>query len=276
MLQLKSPSIPEVTLANGMTVFYLQKGEAQLVAEEVKEYIKNGIELHEGDTVFDVGANIGVFALWAYQLCRQNVNVYAFEPIPAIFEILQRNAQRFDPERLKVFPYGLAREHKTTTFAYYPEATLWSSAYLEFSQEQIEESKSAVLRNLKATPLWFQWLPNFLRVAFVDYMFGRTIKNAEHVPCQLRTLSEVILEHQISQIDLLKIDVEKGELDVLLGIAEQDWPKIKQVVIEVHDTNNRVAIITDLLKARGLQEIVVDQQPILKDSSVFLLYATRK
>jgi uncharacterized protein (UPF0216 family) len=113
-------------------------------------------------------------------------------------------------------------------------------------------------------------------VAFVDYMFSRTIKNAERVTCQLRTLSEVILEHQIRQIDLLKIDVEKGELDVLLGIAEQDWFKIKQVVIEVHDTNNRVATITDLLKSRGLQEVVVDQQPILKDSSVFLLYATRK
>jgi MFS superfamily sulfate permease-like transporter len=29
----------------------------------VQTYIKNGIELHKGDIVFDVGANIGLFIL---------------------------------------------------------------------------------------------------------------------------------------------------------------------------------------------------------------------
>jgi FkbM family methyltransferase len=273
MKQFKLPSVSEFALKNGTKIFCLHKSEARFMSEEVKEYLKHGIEIQEGDTIFDVGANIGVFTIWAYQLCNRNANIYAFEPIPQIFDVLSRNARRISLENLKVFPYGLAREGKTATFAYYPEATLWSSAYLDFSNEQIEESKSAVLRNLEATPLWFQRLPAFLRTAFVDRMFGRTIRNAERVTCQLRTLSEVIREQRVCQIDLLKIDVEKGELDVLLGIEARDWPKVKQVAIEVHDVDRRVETISALLKARGLGTIVVDQQPILKGSSVFLLYA---
>ncbi|WP_019500417.1 FkbM family methyltransferase [Pseudanabaena sp. PCC 6802] len=276
MTRFNLPSVAEVTLKNGAKIFCLHKGEAQFMAEEVKEYLKHGIEIQEGDTIFDVGANIGVFTIWAYQLCDRNANIYAFEPIPKIFDVLFRNARRFNFENLKVFPYGLAQEPKTATFAYYPAATLWSSADLDFSKEQIEESKNAVLRNIEATPLWFQRLPGFLRKAFVDYMFGRTTRNAERVTCQLRTLSEVVREQCICQIDLLKIDVEKGELDVLLGIEERDWPKIKQVAIEVHDVDRRVETISALLKARGLDAITVDQQPILKGSSVFLLYAKRQ
>jgi MFS superfamily sulfate permease-like transporter len=37
--------------------------KAQFVYKEVHTYIKNGIELHKGDIVFDVGANIGLFML---------------------------------------------------------------------------------------------------------------------------------------------------------------------------------------------------------------------
>jgi len=80
----------------------------------------------------------------------------------------------------------------------------------------------------------------------------------------LKTVSEIIHEYDIQQIDILKIDVEKSELDVLLGVDEQDWSKIKQVLVEVHDLDNRVEKITDLLKTYGLQEIIVEQEPVFK------------
>src|SRR4029077_11046392 len=41
-----------------------------------------------GDIVFDVGANIGVFTLCA---AKQGARVYAYEPIPPTFELLQQN-----------------------------------------------------------------------------------------------------------------------------------------------------------------------------------------
>ncbi len=102
-----------------------------------------------------------------------------------------------------------------------------------------------------------------------------TAFQTEQVTCQLRTLSEIVREHQIERITLLKIDVEKGELDVLLGIETQDWQKIEQVVVEVHDLEHRLQKITDLLKKQGLAEIKVAQETMLKGSNLFNLYAWR-
>ena len=267
----------QVTLPNGMKIFCLGKDEVTLIYEEVQGYLKNGIELHEGDTVFDVGANIGLFALWAYQSCNKNLKVYAFEPIPAIFEVLYANTQRFDPEKLMVFPYGLSQESKTMTFAYYPNATVASRLHPGVSQEELEDLKQMILDNLRDLPSsisWIRWLPPFLRSFTIDKKL-ETAFQAEQVTCQLRTVSEIIREHNVRQIDLLKVDVEKSELDVLLGVEPQDWRKIKQVFVEVHDLNCRVEKIISLLKKHGLSKITVEQEPILKGSDAFSLYALR-
>jgi len=80
----------------------------------------------------------------------------------------------------------------------------------------------------------------------------------------------------VERIDLLKVDVEKSELDVLLGIEGQDWPKIKQVVVEVHDLEQRVKKITALLKEHGFRKITLEQEPFFEGSSVFNLYALRQ
>ncbi len=92
----------------------------------------------------------------------------------------------------------------------------------------------------------------------------------------MRTLSEIVREHDIQRIDLLKVDVEKSELDLLLGIEEQDWPKIKQVFIEVDDWVRQGEKIASLLKKHGLSEITVDQEPLMKGSNMFNLYALRR
>jgi len=58
-------------------------------------------------------------------------------------------------------------------------------------------------------------------------------------------------------------------LDVILGVDEQDWSKIKQVLVE-HDLDNRVEKITDLLKTYGLQEIIVEQEPVFKETNILI------
>ncbi|MDJ0796123.1 MAG: FkbM family methyltransferase [Calothrix sp. MO_167.B12] len=273
-----STSIPETTLPNGMKIFCLREEEVPILYEQIQDYIKHGIELHEGDIVFDVGANIGLFTLWVYQKCQKNVNVYAFEPIPAIFEVLKANAQRFDPEKIKVFPCGLSHESKTITFAYHPNATMLSTAHQDSLPELKQQLKQSVLRNLKNAPVsvrWIRFLPSFLRSLILDIRLEKAFQT-EQVTCQLRTVSEIIQEHQIKQIDLLKVDVEKSELDVLLGIEEQDWSKIKQIAVEIHNLDHRLEKITALLKEHGLSEITIEQESMLKGSNLFNLYALRR
>lgn len=268
----------ETLLPNGMKIFCLREEEVPILYKQIQEYFRNGIELHEGDTVFDVGANIGLFTLWVHQLCNKNVSIYAFEPIPAVFEVLQCNVQRFDPEKLRVFPCGLSQESKTMTFGYHVNATALSTAYPDNSKEEKDQFKKIILRNLKDAPpsiRWLRWLPPFLRSLILDQKL-EPVFQIERVTCQLRTVSDIIREHEIQQIDLLKVDVEKSELDVLLGIEDRDWQKIKQVVVEVHDLDGRVEKITALLQEHGLSKITVEQEPIFMGSKIFNLYALRQ
>src|SRR5262245_32868692 len=56
-------------------------------------YFKHGIELSPGATVFDVGANIGMFSLSVLSdLLR--VKIFAFEPVPALFQALRENVRK--------------------------------------------------------------------------------------------------------------------------------------------------------------------------------------
>jgi len=98
--------------------------------------------------------------------------------------------------------------------------------------------------------------------------------NAKTVPARLRTLSGVIAEQGIDRIDLLKINVEKSELDVLRGIGPADWPKIRQLVIEV-DEHKNLEPITSLLEGNGF-EIVVEQDPLLTATDLCYVYAIRR
>ena len=47
--------------------------------------------------------------------------------------------------------------------------------------------------------------------------------------CAVRTLSDIIVEHQLARVDLVKIDCEGDELAVLQGLDQRHWPLIQQV-----------------------------------------------
>jgi acyl carrier protein len=89
----------------------------------------------------------------------------------------------------------------------------------------------------------------------------------------MKTLSEVIRENSVQRIDLLKIDVEKGELDVLAGINSRDWSRIRQIVIEVHDIDDRLEKITKLLESHGYN-VNIEQDAMLEGSRLYNVYAS--
>lgn len=266
--------MPEIMLPNGLKVSCVQKTEVPILYEEVQQYLKHGIKLEQGNTVFDVGANIGLFSLWLHQHFKGDLKIYAFEPIPEIFKVLESNMQRFGPAHLKAICCGLSSESKTLTFNYYPAATSMSTAYPDNSKEEQEKILGAALYNLNHTPLFFRCLPPFLHTKILSLAMHKVFQ-AKQVACQLKTLSEVISEYDIGQIDLLKIDAERSELDVFMGIKDEDWFRIKQVVVEVHDLSNRVQKVVFLLQKRGFKIARVEQQPAFKDSDLFHVYALR-
>jgi hypothetical protein len=111
--------------------------------------------------------------------------------------------------------------------------------------------------------------------AFLDERF-----QAVEFECRLRTLSGVIREEGIDRIDLLKVDVEKSEYDVLMGIDDEHWPLIRQLSMEV-DTEELLAKISALLDRHGY-EYVTDRYVTIHEGApedggehVYMLYAKR-
>jgi amino acid adenylation domain-containing protein/non-ribosomal peptide synthase protein (TIGR01720 family)/FkbM family methyltransferase len=248
-------------LPNGLRIAHINKNETDLLYQDIfvdRNYLKHGINITDGDCVFDVGANIGLFTLFAHQEWRA-IRIYAFEPLPPIFDKLQTNINLYGANA-HAFNCGLSNESGTATFIYYPKQTVMSGIYADAGED--EKVTRAFLANQHAT------LPQYAD----DLLEGRFV--SESFRCQLRTLSEVISENSIEQINLLKIDVEKSELDVLMGIRDEDWKKIKQIVMEVHDIGGRLAHIVALLKKHGYR-VVVEQETLLENTGLYNIYSTR-
>jgi FkbM family methyltransferase len=273
--------IANVSLPNGIVVSCLQKHEVPIINLEVQGYFSKGLQLKPGDTVFDVGAHIGLFTLAAYERCERNLRVYAFEPMQATFEVLRLNLGRYDQkEQLKAFPYGLSSSSETVSCAYYPHSPSLSTAYPN-EEADLKMVKEATLNNityLDEAPLLLRclrWVPSFLLSLILHYPLKITL-SLKTVTCQMQTLSQFLRDHRIGRIDLLKIDAEKAELEIFRSIEAQDWPKIQQVVVEVHDLDHRLEVITALLQHYGLPKIEVERSPILKNSKIYTVYAMRR
>jgi FkbM family methyltransferase len=252
-----------------MEVFYQNKNETDFLYEEIFEdqtYFKHGITLDDGDCVFDVGANIGMFTLFVSQACRGAV-IYAFEPIPSIFEVLRLNSELYGAN-VKLFECGLAREAGRETFTFYPHVSIFSGRFADSAKER-EIIKSFLLNRQERTPheaaLDRDEIDELLTERFTP----------QQVVCDLKPLSDVIRDEGVTQIDLLKIDVEKSELDLLAGIREHDWPKIRQIVMEVHNVDNRLGQIQALMEKHGFN-LTIEQEDCFTDTSNYNLYAVRR
>ncbi|AOY83566.1 MULTISPECIES: FkbM family methyltransferase [Moorena] len=101
-------------LPNNLVIVHENEQETEELYQEIFEkqtYIKHGITIHDGDCIFDIGANIGMFTLFAQQICK-NARLFSFEALPDVFELLQINASLYG-SNAKVFNFGLSKHSKT-------------------------------------------------------------------------------------------------------------------------------------------------------------------
>jgi amino acid adenylation domain-containing protein/FkbM family methyltransferase len=255
------------TLANGLEVAHLNVSETDFLYREIFEnraYLKHNIRLQDGDCVLDVGANIGLFSL-ALFLERADLKIHAFEPVPEVFRVLKLNADLFGAG-WKTQNCGLSDARGSAEFTYYPHLSMLSGTQAS-REEEMEVVRSVLLREQGEA------LRN-VEPREIDALIRERL-DSQRVHCDLRTISEVIQEERLERVHLLKIDVEKMEERVLQGIRNEDWSKIEQLAIEVHDTSGQLKRITSLLTSRGFH-IETDQEESLGTSRVFQVYARRE
>jgi FkbM family methyltransferase len=263
----------KTTLSDGTPIHCLRKPEARMLDHHVDGYLQHGIAIADDAVVFDVGANIGVFGVRVLQKAS-NVQVYCFEPIPEIFAVLEENSQLHGKGNLHVLPYGVSSTDTTATFTYFPNTPALSTAH----PEQWDTDPKAFGRAVKSTmknPPKNMWYLRLIPTVFSSIIAKQLVKGRKTVDCQLRTLSSLIREKGIPKIDLLKIDCEGAEWDVLQGIESEHWSIISSLVIEVHDSDNRVQSIQTLLTEKGFTKQHIEQEQGLEESLMFNIFALR-
>jgi amino acid adenylation domain-containing protein/FkbM family methyltransferase len=264
-------------LPDGRRVAHRNRNETNYLYEELftkRSYFRHGIALPEQSVVFDVGANIGMFTLLTLDECP-TARVYAFEPLSEVREALRANARAYGRGRVKVFGYGLSEREREAEFSYYPRYTMMSG------QREYADSSSEVevieryLENERASG---SAEAGELLAHSRELLEGRFEERRER--CRLRRLTEVMREEGVEWVDLLKVDVQRAELDVLRGLEDEEWERIGQVVMEVHDgagteSEGRVEAVRELLEREGF-EVAAEQDELLEGTDRWNLYGVRR
>jgi polyisoprenyl-phosphate glycosyltransferase len=140
--------------------------------------------------IFDVGANIGWYAIQLARTAGADTRVFCFEPVPSTHAKLVRNVGLNELEsRIRIFDFGLSDKIGNHEF-FLPERS---------------GSAAASARNLHPDELVAQF------------------------SVRLDVMDDLVAREQIARVDLIKCDVEGAELHVLRGakqVIERDRPVI--------------------------------------------------
>jgi FkbM family methyltransferase len=197
-------------------------------------YLRNGITLPRDAVVLDVGANVGLFTLYV-KARFPDARVVAFEPMPGTFRALRANLAHHGCTGVEAVEQALgAGVEADVPFAFYPGLPGNSTRYPE---------QKARTRQLLAE------LPG---TDAERAHRGRLLTEYDEVRVPVARLSDTLAALGLTgAIDLLKVDVEGAEADVLGGIDDRDWARVRQVVLEVQDLAGQPAEVRTILEGRG-------------------------
>jgi FkbM family methyltransferase len=161
------------------------------------------IKLPERSTVIDVGANIGLFTIWAARTHRPRT-IFAYEASPTTHECLVENVGRHvDSELTGVICVNLAVSR--------------------------EAGRELVLHQ----PPWVCGLSTILGGATLPWIEELRDKGELHTHrVRTTTISREMVVQGVATVDLLKIDVEGHFMEVLEGIAAAELANVRNIVLE--------------------------------------------
>ncbi|KTC88421.1 FkbM family methyltransferase [Legionella cincinnatiensis] len=266
------PEISQKKFAIG-ELYFINELETQGLIYEIfsqKTYLLDFLSLNPGAIIVDVGANIGIFSLFALQHCNYNAEIYGFEPIPTTFSCLQKNLECFK-NKVHLYNTGISDVAQDCEAAFTLFGESVGTATYRPQDKLISNFQPLLDYNtlLKLLPwqnkfLYYQlkWLP-FFRNYFIKKNYKKQTRITQ-ITCKLTSLGHFIEQHQIRHIDFLKVDVEGAEIDVIKSIKPKQFSIINQISIEVHNIENRVEKLNSYLQKQGYITLV-DRNPILAD-----------
>ncbi len=147
--------------------------------------------------VLDVGANAGVFAVWASLPPRRAV-VHAVEPVPSSFSLLRRNVARVGSASRTRFLQAAVADRSGMATLFLDRSASCDTLIPPASQDWEERTVSTIT-----------------------------------VPTL--TLLEIYDSFSLSSCDVLKLDIEGGECQVLDAASDDVLRRADRIVVETHD-----------------------------------------
>ncbi len=200
------------------------------------------IRLPERPTIIDVGANVGLFTIWAARRHAPRT-ILSYEASPTTYECLADNVAR----------------HVGA------EATAATCFNLAVS---FEAGRELILNQ----PPWNSGLSTILdgkTLPWVDELRDKGELRTHKVAST--TVSHEMARHGLATVDLLKIDVEGYFMEVLDGIAPADLARVGNIVLEAEYTEalgQTAGSICALLRDKGFSTEA-------KDAAQIMIYAWR-
>jgi FkbM family methyltransferase len=252
---------------NGLRVWNAPEAgrETRFIFHEIfarRCYEQHGVSIADGDVILDVGANVGLFALSAMERFRR-LRIVCVEPVPNTRACLLRNvaecASRTD-HQVAVVAAAIGAAPGEATIAYFRRAP--GNSTLDPAEKRREWQR--LMEAITPQHIWTAnrllavlTLPLYpIRRRLFSRFVAPVLDDVEHVQCQVRTLSDTIREQGLERVDLLKVDVEGAEFDVLEGIEEHHWPRIRQIAMEIAPGNTAgIPRIENRLRGLGFRDV---------------------
>lgn len=174
--------------------------------------------VRQGDTVFDIGANFGLFTKFLSQVAGETGRVFAFEPGPQMFDVLSRNVSRSCFANVHLHQTALSDRRGELNF-YIPRR---SDGTLNFYEATLEKSLSG--------------------------------DRCESFAVETVPLDSFVESQGIERVDFIKCDVEGHEIDVLEGAKNTIREHSPVIFLEVNaplDDDGHGALVRERIEAIG-------------------------
>ena len=172
---------------------------------EVQELLEK--VLRPGMTYYDVGANVGFFAMIAARLVGPSGRVVCFEPLPENARQIEYNARMNSFANILVRCEALGGSNRTDVF------------------------------NTSAEPTW----------GMLSTVGKAPEQASGQIPVNVRTLDSLCVDGGLPHPDLIQFDVEGAEAEALEGSLATFGKCRPILVIELHRTNAAVIAVLDKL-----------------------------
>ena len=188
-----------------------------------KDYEVHGVKIEDGWQVIDIGAGLGDFVL-SVANGRPNCKIWAFEPFPESFGLLQENIALNQIENVHAIQKAVSSKLGTMKM-------FLTGAAVQHIVSNEHSSDSAA--------------------------------NAQSIEVESESINDLFSAAGIAHCNFLKMDCEGGEFDILLNATPRTLAKIHHICLEYHNnaTSFTHVDLEEFLKSRGFS-VRTEKNPV--------------